>query len=59
MTLILKNVYIDKLDEVVNKYRNTFPRTIKRGPVDVKDNTYIDFLKKEIIKIINFKPAIM
>ena len=29
MTLILKNVYIDKLDDIVKKYNNTYPSTIK------------------------------
>ena len=29
MTSILKNVYIDKLDEIVNKYNNTYHKTIK------------------------------
>ena len=47
MTAILKNVYIDKLDDIVNEYNNTYHRTIKMKPVDVKDNTYIDF-KKEV-----------
>ena len=47
MTSISKNVYIDKLDDIVNEYNNTYHRTIKMKPVDVKDNTYIDF-KKEI-----------
>ena len=47
MTAISKNVYIDKLDDIVNEYNNTYHRTIKMKPVDVKDNTYIDF-KKEI-----------
>ena len=42
MTLISKTLYIDKLDDTVNKYRNTYQRTIKMKPVDVKDNTYID-----------------
>ena len=46
MTLISKNVYIDKLDCIVNKYNNTYHRTIKMKPVDVKDNTYINFDKK-------------
>ena len=46
MTAISKNVYIDKLDDIVNEYNNTY-RTIKMKPVDVKDNTYIDF-KKEV-----------
>ena len=43
MTAISKNVYIGKLDDIVNEYYNTYHRTIKRKPVDVKDNTYIDF----------------
>ena len=47
MTAISKNVYIDKLDDIVNEYNNTYHRTIKMKPVDVKNNTYIDF-KKEV-----------
>ena len=46
MTSISKNVYIDKLN-IVNEYNNTYHRTIMMKPVDVKDNTYIDF-KKEV-----------
>ena len=46
MTSILKNVYIDKLDDIVNEYNNTKHRTIKMKPTDVKDNTYIDFGKE-------------
>ena len=40
------DVYIDKLDEVVGEYNNTYHRTTKMKPVDVKDNTYIDFEKE-------------
>ena len=29
-------MYIDKLDDLVNKYNNTYHRTIKMIPVDVK-----------------------
>ena len=47
MTSISKNVYIDKLNDIVNEYNNTYHRTIKMKPVDVKNNTYIDF-KKEV-----------
>ena len=47
MTLESKNVYIDKLDDIVDEYYNTYHRTIKMKPVDVKDNAYIDF-KKEV-----------
>ena len=34
MTAISKSVYIDKLDDIVNKYNNTYQRTIKMKPVD-------------------------
>ena len=47
MTSISKNVYINKLDDIVDEYNNTYHRTIKMKPIDVKDNTYIDF-KKEV-----------
>ena len=43
MTSILKNGYIDKLDEIINKYSNTYHRTIKAKPVDVNPSMYIDF----------------
>ena len=42
MTAMSKNVYIDKLDDIVDEYNNTYHRTIKMKPVDVKDNTYIE-----------------
>ena len=41
-TSLSKNVYIDKLADIVNKYNNTYHRTIKMKPVDVKSSTYID-----------------
>ena len=39
-------MYIDKLDGIVHKYNNKKHRTIKMKPIDVKDNTYIDFGKE-------------
>ena len=42
MTSISKNVYIDKLDDIVDEYNNTYHNTIKMKPIDVKDNTYIN-----------------
>ena len=35
MTSVSKTVYIDDLDDIVNKYNNTYHRTIKMKPVDV------------------------
>ena len=46
MTLIWKKVYIDKLDDIVNKYNITYHRTIKMKPNDVKSRTYIDSSKE-------------
>ena len=47
MTSISKNVYMDKIDDIVKEYNNKYHTSIKMKPVDVMDNTYIDF-KKEI-----------
>ena len=46
MTSISKNVYIDKLGYIVNKYNNTYHRRIEMKPVDVKPSTYIDSSKE-------------
>ena len=40
MTSISKNVYIDKLDDIVYEYNNTYHTKVKMKPIDVKDNTY-------------------
>ena len=42
MTSISKDMYIDKLDDIVDEYNNTYHTTIKVKPIDVKDNTYIN-----------------
>ena len=42
MTSFSKNFYIDKLDDIVHKYNNTYHITIKMKLVDVKSNTYND-----------------
>ena len=55
MTSVSKNVYIDKLDDRVNEYNNTYHAAIKMKPVDVKDNTYINFNKEVNDKDPKFK----
>ena len=45
ITLVLQNVHTDKLDDIVDKYNNTYHSTIKMKPADVKSSTYIDFSK--------------
>ena len=56
---------MDRLDDIVNEYSNTYHRTIKMKPIDVKDNIYIyiyiyiSILKKKLmIKILNLKLVI-
>ena len=46
MTPVSKNLCIDKLDYIVNKYNNACPSIIKVKPVEVKSNTYIDSSKE-------------
>ena len=46
MTSISKNMYIGKLDDIVNEYNNTCHRTIKMKSVDLKPIICIDFVKE-------------
>ena len=59
MTSISKNVYIDKLDDIVDEYSNTYHTVIKMKPIDVKDNNILMLVKKLIIKILTLKLVIM
>ena len=55
MTAVSKNVYVDKLDDAVNEYNNTYHRTIKMRPIKIKDNTYFDYIKEVNNKDPKFK----
>ena len=46
MTSISKNAYINKLDDMVNKYSNKYHSTIKIKSVHVKSITHIALRKK-------------
>ena len=48
-------MYIDKLDDIVNEYNNTYHRTIKMKPINLKDNTYINIGKEINDKDSKFK----
>ena len=50
-----RKVYIDKLDDIVNKYNITYHSTIKMKPVGVKSSTYIDFDEKNNNEDCKFK----
>ena len=46
MISVSKNSFVDKLDDIVNKYNNTYHSTIKMKPIDVKSSAYIDSSKE-------------
>ena len=53
MKAISKNIYLNELSELTDKYSNTIYRSIKINPVDFKYNTYIDFDFEFIWKNLN------
>ena len=55
MISISRDVYIDKLDDIVNEYNNTYHRTVKMKPVDVRYNTYINIRNEVNDKDLKFK----
>ena len=55
MTEVSKNVYINKFNNIVEKYNNLYQRTIKMKPVDVKWSIYIDFDIESNAKYPRFK----
>ena len=60
MTSVSQNVFIEKLNDIVGEYNNTYHRTIQIRSIDIKDNTYIDFKRKKLmIKTLNLKLTIM
>ena len=54
MALVSDNLYIDKLNDINDKYNNTYS-TIKMRTVDVKSGTYFDFIKEYNEKVLNLK----
>ena len=55
MTSVSKNVFINKLADIADKYNNTYHSTIKIKPVDVKSSAYIEFNKENNEKDPKFK----
>ena len=51
---VSKDVYIDKLDDIVNKYSNTYYSPTKMKPLDVRFNTYNDYGIENNVRSPNF-----
>ena len=59
MTAISKNVYYDVLDNIVDEYNNTRHRTIRMKPIDVKNDSFSEYIEESNEKILNSDLAIM
>ena len=55
MTAISKNVYFDVLNDFVDEYNNTYHKTIKMKPIDVKSDTLPNIMKNLMKQILNSK----
>ena len=59
MVAVSKNVYFDLLNYIVDKYNNTYHKTIKMKPIDVKSDSYAEYNVESNEKILNLRLAIM
>ena len=55
MTAVSKNVYLDVLDDIVNKYNTTVPTTIKKKPIDVTSDSYGEYNEDSTVTKPKFK----
>ena len=55
MTYIGKNVYFNVLDDIVDKYNNSFHSSIKIKPKDVTDTNFTEYIEETNMKIPKFK----
>ena len=55
MTAISKNVYFDVLNDIVDEYKNTYHRTIKMKPIDVKSDSFAEYNEESNEKESKFK----
>ena len=49
MTAILKYFYFNVLIDIVDKYNNIYHKTIKMKPIDVKSDSFAEYLKQGIM----------
>ena len=59
MTTISKNVYTDLLNDIVNRYSNTVHKTIKVKPIDVTNDSYVEYNEESNKKVLNLKLVTM
>ena len=59
MTAVSKKIYFDVLDDIFDKYNNTYHRTIKMKPIDNKSNSYAEYNGIQMKKMLNLKLVII
>ena len=55
MTAISKNGYFDVLNDIIDKYNKTYHRTIKMKPIDVKNDSFVEYNEESNEKDPKFK----
>ena len=55
MTAISKYVYFDVLNDIVDKYNNTYHRTVKMKPIDVEDDSFVEYNEESNEEDLKFK----
>ena len=58
MAIVSKKIFFEVLDDIVDNYNNTYHRTIKMKPIDVRSDSYVKYMIL-MHNILNFKLVFM
>ena len=58
MAIVSKKFFFEVLDDIVDNYNNTYHRTIKMKPIDVRSDSYVKYMIL-MQNILNFKLVVM
>ena len=58
MAIVSKKIFFEVLDDIVDNYNNTYHRTIKMKPIDVRSDSYVKYMIL-MQNILNFKLVVM
>ena len=58
MAIVSKKNFFEVLDDIVDNYNNTYHRTIKMKPIDVRSDSYVKYMIL-MQNILNFKLVVM
>ena len=58
MAIVSKKIFFEVLDDIVDNYNNTYHRTIKMKPIDVRSDSYVKYMIL-MQNILNFKLMVM